>query len=112
MLPALVAGLVNDAYELRRFGAHGIDMTREHFYRVSQEELAAEIAKDKDLAELMVTFGEESLGELAARIDSVLKNYLKNMFAPGNPIDFEKFGQLFLAKGSGEYEVRAIPPTR
>jgi len=97
MLPSLVAGLANDVYELRRFGAYGIDMTREHFFRVSREELAAKIAKDKDLAELMVTFGEESLEELAARIDSVTKNYLKNMFAPGNPIDFEQFSQLFLA---------------
>ena len=97
MLPAAVAGLANDVYELRRGGAYGIDMTREHFYRVSREELAAEIAKDKDLAELMVIFGEESLGELAERIDSVTKNYLRNMFAPGNPIDFEQFSQLFLA---------------
>jgi len=98
MLPALVAGLANDVYELRRGGAYGIDMTTEHFFRVSREELAAEIAKDKNLAELMVTFGEESLGELAGKIDSVLKNYyLRNMFAPGNPIDFEKFSQLFLA---------------
>jgi hypothetical protein len=48
-------------------------MTRENFFRVSQEELAAEIAKEKDLAELMVIFGEESLGELEARIDSVRK---------------------------------------
>jgi len=98
MLPAAVAGLASDVYELRRGGAYGIDMTREHFYRVSREELATEIAKDKDLAELMVTFGEESLGELAGKIDSVLKNsYLRSMFAPGNPIDFEQFSQLFLA---------------
>ena len=72
-------------------------MSREHFFRVSQEELAAEIAKDKDLAELMVIFGEESLEELAERIDSVLKSFLRNQFAPGNPIDFGQFSQLFLA---------------
>lgn len=97
MLPARVAGLANDVYEVRRFGAYGIEMTREHFYRVSQEELAAEIAKDKDLAELMLVFGEESLGELAERIDSVMKGFLRNQFAPENPVGFEKFGQLFLA---------------
>ena len=72
-------------------------MTRENFFRVSQEELAAEIAKEKDLAELMVIFGEESLGELEARIDSVMKGWLRNQFAPGNLVDFEKFGLLFLA---------------
>lgn len=97
LLPALVAGLASDVYEVRRGGAYGIDWTRKNFYRLSREELAAEIAKDKDLAELMVTFGEESLGELAERIDSVLKNYLRNIFVPGNPIDFEQFSQLFLA---------------
>jgi pimeloyl-ACP methyl ester carboxylesterase len=97
MLPAMVAGIANDVYEVGRFGAYGIDMTRENFFRVSQEELAAEIAKDKDLADLMVIFGEESLGELAARIDSVMKGWLRNQFAPGNPVDFEKFGLLFLA---------------
>jgi len=102
MLPAAVAGLASDVYELRRGGAYGIDMTREHFYRVSQEELAAEIAKDKDLAELMSIFGEESLGELAEEIDSVLKNYLRNLHAPGNPVEFEKFSQLFLGIKYGD----------
>ena len=97
LLPVLVAGFASDVYEVRRGGAYGIDWTRKNFYRLSREELAAEIAKDKDLAELMVTFGEESLGELAERIDSVLKNYLRNIFVPGNPIDFEQFSQLFLA---------------
>lgn len=39
MLPAMVAGLANDVYELSRGGAYGIDMTRENYFRMPRETL-------------------------------------------------------------------------
>jgi pimeloyl-ACP methyl ester carboxylesterase len=96
ILPNSVAGLANNVYEARLGGAYGMDMMREYVYQLSQEELR-EIIKDKDLAELMTIFGEESIGELGERIDSVIKGAIRNQFVSEDLIDFEKFVLMSLA---------------
>jgi pimeloyl-ACP methyl ester carboxylesterase len=97
MLPAMVAGLANNVYEARLGGAYAIQWSRENYFRVSQEGLAAEIAKDKDLADLMVIFGEESLWEFEARIDSILKGSIRNQFVSEDLIGFREFDLYFLS---------------
>ena len=98
MLPNSVAGLANNVYEARLGGAYGMEFMREYVYQVSQEELR-EIAQnqDKDLAELMSIFGEQSVGELGQRIDSVIRGGIRNQFVSEDRIEFEKFVLLSMA---------------
>lgn len=91
ILPNSVAGLANNVYEARLGGAYGTEFMRKYVDHVSQEALA-KIVKDKDLAELMSIFGEESVGELGERIDSVIKGGVRIQFVSENLIEYEKFG--------------------
>lgn len=82
ILPNVVAALATDVHGLRRFASFVIPAMHQGF-GVSEEELA-EGAKDKDLAELMSDFGEESLEEYGKRIDSLARTIITHMFAPSN----------------------------
>jgi len=81
-LPSVVAGLSREEYDARLFASYVIGGIC-GAYNISKEELEEGI-KDKDLAELMFLFKEESLKELEERIDSVLKSVMEYMYVPGN----------------------------
>jgi pimeloyl-ACP methyl ester carboxylesterase len=80
MLPAVVAGLAINVYDIRRSLSYALEGSYQMF-NVTKEEL---VEDDEDIAALMPTFSEESLEEYRKRIDSLLKSFVANMFAPGN----------------------------
>ncbi len=81
-LPYVVAGLAREQYDARLFASYVIEGIF-GAYNISKEELEEGI-KDKDVAELMLNFEEESLKELEERIDSVLKSIGQYMYLPEN----------------------------
>ena len=83
--PMVVGGLATNVYDVRRFGSYAVEGLCQ-VYNISKEELAE---VNKDLAELMSNFREDSLKELRERIDSVLKSSMKYMYAPGNFVENE-----------------------
>jgi pimeloyl-ACP methyl ester carboxylesterase len=96
-----VAELASDVYRARRAGSYAIEWMRENFLRISKQELVESI-KDHDLAELLSIFGEESLEELAGKIDSVLRSCYEYMFAPGNLVENEFLDHMLVGRKSGK----------
>jgi len=90
-LPLVVSSLAREEYDARLFASYVIGGICGG-YNISKEELEEGI-KDKDLAELMLNFKEESLKELEERIDSVAKSVWPYMYVPGN-LDDEVLDQL------------------
>ena len=78
--PLMVGGQAFNVYDVRRSGSYVIEGICQ-VYNISKEELAK---ASEDMAELMSTFGEESLEEYRKRIDSLLKRSMKLQFARGN----------------------------
>jgi len=106
--PMVVGGQALNVYDVRLFASYVIGGIC-GAYNISKEELEEGI-KDKDLAELMVTFREESLEELRERIDSLLKSSMKYMFAPGNFVENE-YPELFWTILLGIEYGNPLPPT-
>ena len=112
--PFVVGGLATTVYDVRRYTSYALDGMCK-IYNFSKEELTKD---NKDMAELMLTFREESLKEYKERIDSLLKRSIKYMYAPGNFRE-DLYPTLFWTVLLGiEYgkplppQVRAIRPTR
>ena len=78
--PGMVAGLAINVYDINRSLSDALEGSCQ-MLNVPKEELAKE---DEDIAVLIQTFGEETLGEYRKRIDSLLKSSITNLFAPGN----------------------------
>lgn len=107
MFPFMVGGLATDVYNVRCSASYAIESTCK-FYNISKEELAKGI-KNEDLANLILTFGEESLEELRERIDAVLKNGIKYCFAPGNFVENESLDQMLVGMKSGKMLLKFGP---
>ena len=90
-LPFVVTALAREEYDARLFASYAIGGVC-GAYTLSKEELEEGI-KDKDLAELMLNFKEESLKELEERIDSVLISANEYLYLPEN-LDDELIDQL------------------
>jgi len=103
--PMVVGGQATNVYDLRRSGSYAIEGICK-VYNISKEEL---VEVNKDLAELMVTFREESLEELRERIDSLLKSSIKYMYAPGNFVENE-YPELFWTMLLGIEYGNPLPP--
>jgi pimeloyl-ACP methyl ester carboxylesterase len=100
-LPTTIGGLASDVHGARLAGYHVIGYWRENFLKISKEELQENI-KDEKLAELMSLFEEEPLNELAEKIDSLLKNSIKVLYAPGNFVEDEFVNQMLLGMKYGK----------
>jgi len=84
-LPFIVAGLAINTYGIRSFSSYALEGVCQIF-NISKDELAEE---NIDMAELILSFQEESLKEYRKKIDSLMKSAAKSMYAPGNFMEDE-----------------------
>lgn len=87
-LPSMVTMLAGEEYDARLFASYLMEGVK------GANNISKEDIKDKDLAELLLTFEEDSLKELEERIDSLLKSFWEPpMCVPGN-LDDRVIGSL------------------